>query len=367
VSDVNARLERLADRGVVVVDPRQTWVGPEVEVARVGEGVVLHPGARVTGAGTWLGRGAQVGPQGPATLVNAVLGSGATVNSGFVDSAVLLTGASAGANAHLRPGTLLEEQASTGHAVGLKQTILLSFVTLGSLINFCDALMAGGTSRRDHSEVGSGFIHFNFTPWGKSGDKATPSLIGDVSRGVFLRERRIFLGGAGGLVGPRAVGYGSVAAAGQVLRRDVPANHLVSESSPRLRRELDHRRLDGAQPRAEKNRHFIAQLVALRAWYRHVRLARADDERRPVIEAAISLLDGAVAERVKRLSAFLDERGRAMPDLALDADVDASPPPLPMEANADEGHVDWVRSLDEAQVAAGVEWLGRIAAQITGD
>src|SRR5690606_1997997 len=129
---------------------------------------------------------------------DSALARGAAVASGYVEGAVLLREAKLGANAHVRPGTLLEELASTAHAVGLKQTVLLAYVTLGSLINFCDCLMAGGTSRSDHSEVGSGFIHFNFTPWGERGDKATPSLIGDVVRGVFLRERRIFLGGLAG-------------------------------------------------------------------------------------------------------------------------------------------------------------------------
>ena len=38
----------------------------------------------------------------------------------------------------------------------------------------------------------SGFIHFNFTPWGKNGDKATPSLVGNVTEGVFLDQKRIF-------------------------------------------------------------------------------------------------------------------------------------------------------------------------------
>ena len=104
---------------------------------------------------------------------------------------MLLTKARIGSNGHVRAGTLLEEEASTAHAVGLKQTILTSFATLGSLINCCDCLISGGRSRTNHTEVGSGFIHFNFTPWGESGDKATPSLIGGVPQGVFLREQRI--------------------------------------------------------------------------------------------------------------------------------------------------------------------------------
>jgi UDP-N-acetylglucosamine/UDP-N-acetylgalactosamine diphosphorylase len=85
------------------------------------------------------------------------------------------------------------------HAVGLKQTILFPFVTLGSLINFCDCLMGGGTSRRNHSEVGSSFIHFNYTP---RQDKATASLLGDVPRGVMLDQPPIFLGGREESSGP---------------------------------------------------------------------------------------------------------------------------------------------------------------------
>ncbi len=52
-----------------------------------------------------------------------------------------------GLGAEVREGCLLEEETSGAHAVGLKQTILFPFVTLGSLVNFCDCLMAGGTGR----------------------------------------------------------------------------------------------------------------------------------------------------------------------------------------------------------------------------
>ena len=197
------RVEALRARGVRILDSGQTFVDEDVDPARIDPTVTLYPGTRLHGRRTFLGPGATVGLEGPATLVDCVLGAGASIASGFAKGAVLLRAAKLGANAHVREGTILEEEASTAHAVGLKQTILLSFVTLGSLINFCDLLMAGGTSREDHSEVGSGFIHFNFTPWGRSGDKATPSLIGDVTGGVFLRQRRIFLGGQSGLVGPR--------------------------------------------------------------------------------------------------------------------------------------------------------------------
>ena len=310
------------------------------------------------GARTFVGPGAEVGREGPATIVDTVLGHGARVDAGYLEGAVLLPGARAGWGAHFRPGTLLEEQASTAHACGLKHTILLAFVTLGSVVNFCDVLMAGGTSRDDHSEVGSGFIHFNFTPWGARGDKATPSLIGDVVRGVFLREPRIFLGGSAGLVGPGVVGYGAVTGAGQVVRRDVPERTVFVEPAPAVAFERDLGRLDAAEPRAQRNRMYVAQLVALREWYRQVRRVRVPDGEAHgvVVDAAIETIELCIAERVARLAAFLAERGELMLSLRIDADIAC---PLSVEPSTVE-HVEWVRSLSDADVAIGRAWLQAI-------
>ena len=174
--------------------------------------------------------------------------------------------------AQVREGCLLEEEANGSHTVGLKQTILFPFVTLGSLINFCDCLLAGGTSRKDHSEVGSSYIHFNYTP---NQDKATASLLGDVPRGVMLREPPIFLGGQGGLVGPARIGFGTVIAAGSVWRGDCP------EGGKLLRGERDQPALRGAfhpglygdiRRRVTNNILYLANLLALRQWYLHVRV-----------------------------------------------------------------------------------------------
>lgn len=358
--DAMNRLAALASRGVRLVDPRQIWVAPEVELARIAPGATLFPGTRLEGKRCWVGEGAQVGTEGPATLVDTVLAARATVASGYVSGAVLLRGASLGGNAHVRAGTLLEEEASTAHAVGLKQTILLSFVTLGSVINFCDCLMAGGSSRKDHSEVGSGYIHFNYTPWGERGDKATPSLVGDVPRGVFLRQRRIFLGGAGGLVGPATVGFGAIAAAGQVWRGDLAENRLCLEPPRRIERTLSPGQTDRLRPRADKNVAYVGQLVALERWYREVRLARAAASERPVIEAALENIAACIDERVKQLARFLEERG-AKP---LDLTVDALPPcPLALTGGP-EDHVAWVKALDDDAVVAGTEWLQHIVERV---
>ena len=350
------------DKGVEIVDPRQTYLGSEVELERVHPGVILHPGTRLHGAELFLGPGVELGREGPAVLVDSALGEGAQVASGYVEGAVLLRGAKLGANAHVRPGSLLEEEASTAHAVGLKQTLLLSFVTLGSLINFCDLLMAGGTSRKDHSEVGSGFIHFNFTPWGERGDKATASLVGDVVRGVFLREHRIFLGGTAGLVGPSKVGYGAVVAAGQIVRRDVDEGAFVLRETKTVERQLRPKWKDRLQPRLGKNIAYVAQLFALRQWYREVRLARlaADDHRRVPVAAAAALIDRAIAERRKQLQRFASERGAESPSF----EIDPLPPcPWTLEPEALD-HVQWVQALDAERIEQGQAWLQAIVDRV---
>ena len=212
-------LRELLHRGVTVVSPKSVYLDPAIDPERISrENVVLYPGVRLIGADTLIGPGCVIGEEAPVTLSNCALGKRVRFRGGYATRAAFLDDVVVGSGAQIREGCLLEEESSVAHCVGLKQTVLMPYATVGSLVNFCDGLLAGGTSRRDHSEVGSGFVHFNFTP---DGTKATASLFGDVPRGVFLREKRIFLGGQVGVVGPRRVGYGSVVGAGSVLRDDV--------------------------------------------------------------------------------------------------------------------------------------------------
>jgi hypothetical protein len=356
--NLETKLDFLESQGVTVIDRRQTYLDEAVDISRVCRGAVLYPGTRLVGARTFVGPGAKVGIEGPAVLENTIIGENAEIASGYLNEAVMLRDARVGSNAHIRVGTLLEEEASTAHAVGLKHTVLMSFVTMGSLINFCDGLISGGKSRREHTEVGSGFIHFNFTPRGRSGDKATPSLIGDVAHGVFLRQPRIFLGGLSGIVGPQKVGFGSFTVAGQVLRREVPSNRVVGDVPRKVDKEF-YAALEAPNRILKLNLEYIGHLSALRAWYRDVRLARIPagteyEHIRVVTEAASELLSVCIDERVERLRQFLEERGLPIPWLPF-----ANPPcPLRIEPRTPYvDHIEWVNGLSEADVELGVSWL----------
>jgi len=108
----------------------------------------IYPGCRILGAQTVIGPGCVIGREAPATVLNCQLAAKVDLAGGYVEESVFLSKTSVGSGAHIRPGCLLEEEAGVAHSVGLKQTVLLPCVTAGSLINFCDALMAGGEAAR---------------------------------------------------------------------------------------------------------------------------------------------------------------------------------------------------------------------------
>ena len=197
--------------------------------------------------------------------------------------------------------TILEEAASIAHTVGLKQTILFPYVTLGSLINFCDCLMAGGNSPHNHSEVGSSYIHFNFTP---DQDKATASLIGDVPRGVMLNQSPVFLGGQGGLVGPCQIAYGTVVAAGSICRKDqLKENRLIVEGNiPNVRLPLSPGTYRNLKRILGKNIYYVGNLIALGQWYRSVRKRFVGpDFPQPLLDGLMNTLQKGIDERIKQL------------------------------------------------------------------
>lgn len=310
----------LIARGVNIPQPETVFIGGDVVPGRIASGVTIHPGCRLTGDKTSVGPGCELGAEAPVTLADCQLGERVKLQGGAFREATFLDGAAMASGAHVRPGTLVEEEAGGAHTVGLKQTILFPYVVLGSLINFCDCLMAGGTSRSNHSEVGSSYIHFNYTP---HQDKATASLIGDVPRGVMLDQPPIFLGGQGGLVGPTQVAFGTVVPAGTILRKDIlqaglcvarparaamaasaaaaaPVAKLASTTVIAPYRQGAYRAI---QRIVANNLIYIGNINALCVWYRDVRATflRTDPFQDACLAGAYARLASVMQERVKRL------------------------------------------------------------------
>ena len=299
----NHSVKQLISKGVKIQNPDSITIGDEVSIERIsGDGVVIHDGCRLFGSATAIMSDCEIGYEGPVTIENCQLGRNVKLNGGFFSYSTFLEKTSFGFGAHVRAGCLVEEEANGAHTVGLKQTVLFPFVTLGSLINFCDCLMAGGTSRKNHSEVGSSYIHFNYTP---DQDKATPSLIGDVPRGVMLNQKPIFLGGQGGLVGPVRLGYGTVIAAGTIYRKDFPqGDGLLFAGSALKRQQAVYPGLYHNVKRIiSNNMNYIANIIALKRWYQDVRslFFGPDPLELAVYEGALEKIQMVLSERIKRL------------------------------------------------------------------
>lgn len=317
-------VKMLIEKGVTIPNPGCVEIGKEVDISRIsGENVTIHAGSKIFGSTTLILQGSILGYEAPVTLENCQLGPHVELKGGYFKEAVFLEKSKMGSGSHVREGTILEEEASCAHTVGLKQTILFPFVTLGSLINFCDCFMAGGTGKKDHSEVGSSYIHFNFTP---NQDKATPSMVGDVTSGVMMNQNPIFLGGQGGLVGPCRLSYGTIIGAGTINRKDElrPNRLIVDGISKRINTTYTPGIYQNVKRIINNNIYYIANLYALLKWYEQIRVLFIS-KRFPgeLHNALVEKVNMGISERLKKLRDFgnkvknkNDERNRCWNDIS---------------------------------------------------
>lgn len=386
------RIAQLADRGVDIWGAHKVYVGEEVPIENFESGAVLYD-ATITGANTRIGAGSRIGVSGPARIDDCQIGRDCELGAGVYEGSTLLDGAKVRGFAELRPGTLLEEGAEAAHCCAFKNTILTAGAVAGSMINFCDAMLTGGTSRADHSEIGSGAVHFNFDP---RGDK-WGSLFGDV-RGVLLRSAPIFLGGQCGLVAPLHVDFGAVTAAGSIVRRDVGPDCVKFETAQTgVLAGFDREIYASLQRKFLSTADLIGTLWALDVWYQSVRLAYADERLNPLYEAARGQATNHVKERVKRLEKIIDKLPRSLEKAEAAAlgqterkDVrgehrtilenrqaitksllrapEATPAPEEFmreyeAARTNRSHIDAIQGLTAESAKSAASWLGGIAAQ----
>jgi len=314
VNHDNSLVATLIEKGVNIPVPSTVEIGEDVDINRISpEDVTIHSGCKIFGKKTLIMSGVELGSRSPVTIKNCQLGKKVDLKGGYFEESTFLDSANMGDGAEVREGCLLEEEANGAHTVGLKQTILFPFVTLGSIINYCDILMAGGTSRTNHSEVGSSYIHFNYTP---NQDKATASLIGNVAEGVMLNQPPIFLGGQGGIVGPCQLGFNTVIAAGVIYREDCPQGHklLIGKESQKDDIDFYPGLYWSVKRRVLNSIEYIANIIALRQWYLLIRSKFYDgsDLDKFLYDGAIEKLEIIFNERVKRFKALANKMEKSI-------------------------------------------------------
>jgi bifunctional UDP-N-acetylglucosamine pyrophosphorylase / glucosamine-1-phosphate N-acetyltransferase len=186
--------------GVSIERPDTVLIGPRVRIAR---GASLR-GFTILEGETSVEAAASIGPF--CRIENSKIGAGATIlDSCLVRDSSVGAGASIGPFAHLRPETVIGENAKVGNFVELKKT------TLGKGSKAPHLSYLGDASIGERANIGAGTITCNY-----DGVTKSPTRIDD---GAFVGSNSI-------LVAPVRVGRGAYVAAGSVITKDVPDDAL---------------------------------------------------------------------------------------------------------------------------------------------
>jgi bifunctional UDP-N-acetylglucosamine pyrophosphorylase/glucosamine-1-phosphate N-acetyltransferase len=212
--------------GVTIVNPSATTIDVGVEIA---QDTLIAPYCSLLGA-TRVGSGATIGPL--STVIDTVVGDGASVIHSYVKEASIGDRVSVGPFAYLRPGAVLREGSKAGTFVEIKN----SEIGAGSKVPHLSYI--GDTDIGERSNIGAGTITANY-----DGYRKHRTTIGS---GV-----RISVDTA--LVAPVTVGDEAYTAAGSVITKDVPAGSLgVSRAQQRNIEGYAERRKERQQAEESK-------------------------------------------------------------------------------------------------------------------
>lgn len=187
------------DAGVTIMDPRTTWIGPDVIIE---SDVEILPMTFLSGS-TSIKEGSVVGPN--SRLTNTTVGHNCILEETVAIEAQIDDEATCGPRAYLRPGAHLCEGAKAGTHVEIKKSIIGKGSKVPHLSYIGDATVGSNVN------IGAGTITCNY-----DGEKKWSTVIGD----------DCFIGSDCMLVAPVTIGENSLLGAGSVITKDVSAGAL---------------------------------------------------------------------------------------------------------------------------------------------
>lgn len=196
------KAKKLMESGVVIIDPRQTYIEEDVEI---GAGSVIYPGSYVRGK-TKIGAFCVLEPN--TFMSDCLLGDSVEVRAGsYLEKSKLGNKVSVGPYARLRPDTEIGEEAHIGNFVELKKVKFGKKSKAGHLTYLGDAEIGEGVN------VGCGTITCNYAV----DRKKYKTKIGD----------NVFIGSDVQFVAPIDIGAGAIIASGSTVTEDVPSKALA--------------------------------------------------------------------------------------------------------------------------------------------
>lgn len=195
------KVSQLLEDGVIVMDPKTTYVEETVEV---GSGATLFPNVFLRGT-TKVGAMSVIEPN--CFIVDSNIGEGVHVKAGcYLNTCSIAARSEVGPYAHLRPETWVGEECKIGNFVEMKKVKFGNGAKASHLTYLGDAEIGEGTN------IGCGTITCNYA----------------ADRKKYLTKigKNVFVGSDSQFVAPVTIGDNAVIGSGSTITKDVPANAL---------------------------------------------------------------------------------------------------------------------------------------------
>ncbi|MGZ3775148.1 MAG: bifunctional UDP-N-acetylglucosamine diphosphorylase/glucosamine-1-phosphate N-acetyltransferase GlmU [Bdellovibrio sp.] len=193
---------RLLEEGVLMIDPRTTYVEETVEI---GSGTVIYPNVFIRGRSK-IGAFSVV--ESNCFISDSEVGDSVQVRGGsYLENSKIHNRASVGPYARLRPETEIFEEAHVGNFVEMKKVKFGKKSKAGHLTYLGDAEVG------EEVNIGCGTITCNYA----ADRKKYKTKIGN----------RVFVGSDSQFVAPIVVGDDAVIGSGSTITKDVPAKALA--------------------------------------------------------------------------------------------------------------------------------------------
>jgi bifunctional UDP-N-acetylglucosamine pyrophosphorylase / glucosamine-1-phosphate N-acetyltransferase len=199
-------IERLMDEGVTFRNPNTVVIDSTVTIER---DTVIYPFVTIEGK-TRIGPKCVVEPG--VHLINVTAGANVHLKTGTVaEDAIIEDDASVGPYAHLRPGTKLGRHVKVGNFVETKKAVFGEGAKASHLSYIGDAEVGADVN------IGAGTITCNYD---------------GVNKNKTTIEDGAFIGSDTQLVAPVRIGRGAYVGAGSTITKDVPAEALALSRVP---------------------------------------------------------------------------------------------------------------------------------------
>jgi bifunctional UDP-N-acetylglucosamine pyrophosphorylase/glucosamine-1-phosphate N-acetyltransferase len=214
------KAERLMEAGVIMIQPRMTFVEDTVEVSPA---AILYPNIYLRGK-TKIGSFTCV--ESGCVIVDSTVGENVHVKAGcYIEESKIANSVEMGPYAHLRPGTDIADDCKVGNFVEMKK------VKFGKGAKASHLTYLGDAEIGENTNIGCGTITCNYAA--------------DRKKYVTKIGRDVFVGSDSQFVAPVSVGDGAVIGSGSTITKDVPAGSLAVARARQVVIENYHPRSPG--------------------------------------------------------------------------------------------------------------------------